>query len=508
MRSIKLTYLLLSVAGMSLLLAMTFRYGAGISPDSVGYIAVARNVAAGRGMLTYSGEPMVMQPPLYPLLLAAGQMMFGMDPLTFSWVLNAIIFGLIIYFTGLYFSRSLENLLAFWGTLFVMISPPLIMVSHMAWTEPLFILCIVLSLYLLNDDPVVFGKMKLCLLVVLAAAASCTRLIGITIVPAYSLCIVLFDRGNRIKVRVLKALLFSGISLVPISLWVVRTKWLTGTLFGPRGASFYTLGSNCSKMLNTILLWYLPDGLIYSRYVLIILSLVAGIALGFALAAQRFNWRKLLSACGPSVLFGCAYTGLLLLTSIRTAYDPINYRLMSPVFIPLTFVILIILREVLASFPRSATVRYFLWLVAAFLFVEPLVATVHHVSECREFGGYGYNSEKWGQSELIGYLIRNQAHFAGRTIYSNIPDAVYILAGLPAKMAPSKHMYNSPDTVNTPSNINGTWPCEDSVYLVWFYNGGRSYVFSFDELQKSSHLLTFANLQDGSVSMVNRLTVE
>ncbi|MFA6234263.1 MAG: hypothetical protein WC824_08770, partial [Bacteroidota bacterium] len=77
----RLLLVLLALLGAALVLISTSNYGAGLTPDSVGYIGAARHIIAGDGVLSFDGHHLVVQPPLYPALLAIVGGLFGMDPL-------------------------------------------------------------------------------------------------------------------------------------------------------------------------------------------------------------------------------------------------------------------------------------------------------------------------------------------------------------------------------------------------------------------------------------------
>jgi hypothetical protein len=55
--------LILSTLGVVLVLLCTSRYGVGILPDSVDYLAAAQNLVLGEGLRTYDGSPYVGRPP-------------------------------------------------------------------------------------------------------------------------------------------------------------------------------------------------------------------------------------------------------------------------------------------------------------------------------------------------------------------------------------------------------------------------------------------------------------
>ena len=148
----KLSLVLLALVGAVFVLLSTSRYGAGLSPDSVGYIGIARNLIKGAGFRSYNGNLTVKWPPLYPALLALVGGVFGTDPLLLVNDVNALIFGLIVYVGGVLTFKHFSSFpaLAFVGTLAILVSRPLFAVSVMAWTESRF-LFFVLQILILAD---------------------------------------------------------------------------------------------------------------------------------------------------------------------------------------------------------------------------------------------------------------------------------------------------------------------------------------------------------------------
>ena len=139
---------LVAVVGIAILMFSTRNYGAGLSPDSVNYIAVARNLNSGAGLVMLDDSPLLVWPPLYPALLALLGNVFEKDPLPVANVVNALLFGLIVYTGGVLTFRHFSSFpaLGLAGTLAFLVSIPIFAVSVMAWTEPLFILFVNLSL--------------------------------------------------------------------------------------------------------------------------------------------------------------------------------------------------------------------------------------------------------------------------------------------------------------------------------------------------------------------------
>ena len=145
---VKALIAILGFIGTIAVVFLTSRYGAGVAPDSVYYISVARHIADGTGFIGYDGFNFVLQPPLYPLLLAAIKIIFSLDPLVSAGYLNAILLGLIVYLSGLFLLKYLKSaLLTVTGTAYILISFVFVQNFLIALSEPLFILFILPFFY-------------------------------------------------------------------------------------------------------------------------------------------------------------------------------------------------------------------------------------------------------------------------------------------------------------------------------------------------------------------------
>ena len=139
------------IMGVIIILLGTSLYGIGISPDSVNYISCSKNIIAGNGMVTYSGDSFSGWPPLYPLILAAIGSTTGIDPIVSIKYLHAVVFGLIIVLSSRLFVLYVKSTaIIMFGIFFVLFSLPIVSISLMAWSEPLFILLLVIFLVYLQ----------------------------------------------------------------------------------------------------------------------------------------------------------------------------------------------------------------------------------------------------------------------------------------------------------------------------------------------------------------------
>jgi len=256
----KLLLGVLVLAGVGLVLIATHWYGAGLSPDSVGYIGTARNIASGAGAVSYDGSPLIVQPPLYPMLLAIVNIILGIDPLAAAPFVNACLFGLLVYLSGWLIFKFLKSsfLLAFVGTAFLLVSVAPVEVSLMAWSELLF-MCFVL-LYLINFRSYQEeGETRSVVLLALSVALAClTRYIGAVLIPVGVISILLFRRDD-LKTRIRHLSLFVPISALPLTAWAVRNYLASGTAFGSRTSSIFSLSQNSTLAFDTFLKWFVPE---------------------------------------------------------------------------------------------------------------------------------------------------------------------------------------------------------------------------------------------------------
>jgi len=510
----KLPLTVLSLIGTVFILLATRNYGAGLSPDSVGYIATARQIVSGIGAVTYDGTPLTVQPPLYPVLLATFDYVFRIDPLLSAHIVNAVLFGLIVYLSGVLFLKLLKSsvTLAFFGTVSILVSIPLVQVSLMAWSEPLFI-CFVLLYLIFSESYLEKADTTSLLLLSLSVALAClTRYIGVILIFTGIVSILVFCR-NSLRVKIRHLILFVSISAFPIGMWVIRNYFLSGTLFGPRASSIFTLSQNLAFTLSTLLSWYIiPKRISEHSPTLIFLSLVLlSATVGFlANLIIRGNWSKVrtfLSEMRVLLLFTIAYVGFLVISSTTTAYDRIGDRLLSPVFVPLTLILLFLASKILMSpkkwLPPKGVNILLAVAIVMWLLYSSIVATRSIVNAMSH--GIGYSGESWKSSQTIEYLRQNQALVSECVvIYSNAPDALYVLANLTARMSPEKTHYNSPEIVQDISSLRKSWPEESNSCLVWFDKIDRKYLFTVDELQAVANMQLIIRTEDGAVYSVAR----
>ena len=427
----RLVLAVLGLIGFGAVLFATNRYGAGLSPDSVGYVATARSMAAGTGIESHGGRPLVVQPPFYPAILAAIDLALGVDPLSSAHIVNALLFGLIVYLGGLLALKHLSSsrALALVGTLAIVFSSPLFRVATWAWSEPLFVLLVLLAVIFAHSYLAGGGVTSLALFSLSAALSCLTRYIGVTLILWGALAILLFHRRG-FKRRLAHVSLFVFISALPVGLWLIRNYAVSSTLFGQRAGSASGLSENFALLFSSLLSWYVPGGIAGRSSILTVASAGVGIFAAFGL---RDGWQGVkagLRQTRPLILLVFVYLLFLAVSSSVAAYDPIDDRLLSPVYVPLTLFLLILLQALVDPYRRRFSKRLvdsFLAIGISVWLVFSIRSTVLSVADLNS-NGQGYSGRVWKDSETVRYLVQHRALGSGSMLYSNGPDVSYILA--------------------------------------------------------------------------------
>lgn len=491
-----------SLLAAGLVLFSTQTFGVGLSPDSIEYIASARNIAHGLGVTGLQGSPVLVQPPLYPLLLAGVQIVSGIDPAISANLVNTVFFGMIVFLTGLLIRKYVRSMtVAVLGTLLTACFSPLVLISQMAWTEPLFVVSSLAFFYFVAEYLAAPRFWRLCILSLMVGLACLTRYIGVTLAATGGIVLLGFQlqRRESLKTTASVGVLFVLVGLGPLIVWLFRNWDLSGTLFGPHAPSMFTLRAELSATFSTFRSWF-PSGSLWIAAVLYMAALA--ILLGIV---QKRDLRVPFLTLLPLEVFWLIYVVFLIITSTTTAFDRIDTRLLSPVAVP-TLLILLGFGSSAVELPgkRRPYARLF-----SVLFVGGLVAlwawhlhTTFDLIQTARQSGIGYSSERWSQDSLVRYLQGHRVteHCA---VYSNDVSAVYYHLGIIPRMMPLKTYYNSPAPASDPALLQGQWPPDDCAFLVWFRDN-RSQYYTLNELRAFTTLDAVVTFGDEGLYTISK----
>ena len=198
MRAARLILLGLLLVYPVVVIVLATSSGILLSQDSVSYLASARAVGAGSGLISFDGQPLTLFPPGLPLLLGAVEG-FGGSAETAAVMLNAACAALIVggtYGLGYLVLRSTGLSLTAAGV--VSLSAPFTYSFVWLWSEPLFTVLVMALLGLLAWS--VRSERSSWWIVIgaglLVGGAISVRYVGYVLLPAVGLGIWWTSRGS------------------------------------------------------------------------------------------------------------------------------------------------------------------------------------------------------------------------------------------------------------------------------------------------------------------------
>ncbi len=497
------TLLIVLIAGLGTanILVRTATYGPSVHIDAIASLSTALNFLAGEGWRDFTGEPLTLWPPLFPLLLAAGGWV-GIDLLEAGRWVNATAFGLTILAAGCWLRSNLRSQwLVLATTATISASLPLSHEAALCRTDSLFVLFALLALMQLADFLNRRTNASLWWAAVCTALAAITRYPGVALICTGVLLLVSLARLKH-------TLVFGAISSVPLLAVLARNWAATRNLDLATGDRTNRSGQSFSDGLHQIVevfrAWIVPpstpDGFGYLLWP--VAGLVVWAAGAVVVRAGRgvgTDGKSLAFGLGPALPFG-VFTGIYPVFMVAvvpfTVGQTIDGRYLLPIYVPLLLTAALLLDRFLSSKTAGwrLAVRYGL---AALV----VLATLVHVGFSADrnlrltarayvagyYHAYNYNTSYWEQFETLNYLRDNQIE--GR-IYTNY----------------SKHLTWFWDWTATPGkhrHIPRTrwWTeIEAGSHIVWSYDHRRDlHGYDNTDLRVLPGVEVVAELADGVV---------
>ncbi|TDW96835.1 hypothetical protein [Dinghuibacter silviterrae] len=387
---------LLALSGFILILSSL--PGIGISADSITYTSVSRNLNHGGVLRSFDRDVFVDFPVGYPLFLATLQKITGLDPIKFALFLNAIMLaGITFTVTQLLKREGIDRKGQLLLGACVVASPALLEVYEMLWSETLFIVLIVWFI-------AASQKGSFWMMVVAAGLSAVVRYAGVTLIATGAL-IILWDRGFK------KAVLYGLAAGTPLALNLVRNQLISGTVTGDRQKNLLSLWTHLQRFGGVLCEWAPP----LNRWPV----LYAPITLLFIAALIAIWKRKKGSLTTICVTFTGIYTVFILGTSMLTAYESLDTRLLSPLFIPA------LLGIGGTIYKRTGPIPIIILLVVGIMadatyITHPGIAYKRYVR---------YDIQTLRQSPTLEFINTHPDIVDTNTsVYTNAPDILYLLS--------------------------------------------------------------------------------
>lgn len=431
-------------------------HGAGLSDDSLDYLMTAGNLLKSGVFLQSNTLPITytLWAPLYPVAVSWISHL-GISVEEAARLISVASFALLMYplwFLGL---KTGNRIVGCGACVIALVFFPFWYVTSMALSEPLFILfstaaVFFITVYISKKEP---RTSWLILSAFFASLAILTRYIGIVIILACVICIVIRHRTD-IRGVIRKSLLYLLLSGVPAGLWLIRNYLHTRAWFGhDKGVSDFQVGYYSLAALKTIRENIFGPSSFLSPWVIVgVGALVISCLAVYRIWLEDNRLDVLLPdtislrCCIPVALVVVGYLGALVISkSVWKLIDPINTRLVTPVYpflIVLVLALLVYLAGKVSAARRKPAVLAVIGIIGVFAILQ-VPGSVAWSESIRDGQGYA-NIHFESESPLVQWVKTNVS--SSEAILSTDLSNLYFdyKYRIPADMYPRLYLFGKP----------------------------------------------------------------
>ena len=484
--------LLAAIAGFGLIQLLSRHGGIGLSPDSIVYLSTAQNIHDHGLINDYTNQPMMDFPAFYPIFLSGLIFLTGKSVVAFGPILDGVLFGAVIWLCGWMMDRfSRPSRWYKWTVLlFILLSPCLLEVYSMIWSETLFLLLSELFMIGCHHYFQRHSITTLLLLAVIAGLSCVTRYAGVSIIAMGGLLMLCDGRLPWVP-KIGRILLFGVVAILFPALNLYRNWHVTNTLTGYREKAIRSLGANLHDF-GIVLCDWLP--FFNGRYAwatciaLLFILLITGIFL-FRLVRKRnfFSYDTI------GISYFVTYTIFILFTASVSRFQQLDSRLLSPLCIPWLWGSTCWIPAVAGRIQlrrRKIGWAFVVLLAGGCFFYGECSAFQFNWSGIKYAGIPGYTEDTWQQSATMAYVKAHKAELEhGGTIYSSATDGLWFLAQMPAELMP--HM-------ETQEDIDYMMR-EDHFTVIWFDDSVNTDLIDVNFIRKYKQLVGELHFNDGAI---------
>ena len=482
--------LIAAAIGFYVIYLYTKYSGVGISPDSIMYASTATNMQAHGTMLTFTKTPLVFFPIFYPSFLTVIQFISRVDPIAAGAVINEFLFAGVIFTTGWILQKFITHSRIYkWLILVaIILSPGLLEVYTYLWSETLFILE-VLFFIIAYWHYLKTHTIKALLFVATISAISCiTRYAGVPIIGTGCL-LILLDSELAIRKKIVHILIYGSVSISLLIGNLFLNSINTGLSTGTREPSITPFFKNLYLVGTVICDWgsLSKDAYPYATLLagVILLSLIG--ILAWKVYKKRVN-----SYENIVIAFAIVYGLFIVISASISRYEPINNRLLSPIFIPLVIALTSWVPDVVRLVKSKA--KYVLATIAVVMMLAFEYASYQtdwqRYDDENDYGVPGYSDDDWNKSEFVTYLKHHKNLFKPDVpVYSDANEAVYLFTGLSSELVP--HKFFQKDVQK--------FYAKKQFYLIWFDNLSNTELLGLTDILNHKKLVKIGGTKEGEI---------
>lgn len=485
--------LLAAITGFIIIQVLCGYGGVGVSPDSVVYISTAQNIHDHGVINDFTNMPVMDFPVFYPIFLSGIIFLTGGKAvLAFGPILDGLLFGALIWLCGWMMDRfALRSRWYKWTILlFIVLSPCLLEIYSMIWSETIFLLLSVLFMIGCHRYFRTHSIGSLLLIAFIAALACVTRYAGICLVATGGLLMVCDGRLRWGRRKLGHMILYGLVSVSFLALNLYRNLRLTQTLTGYREKGLTPFSENLHHFGSVLCDW-LP--FFNERYgaasfvALVSLLLITGIFV-FRLVRRVDFFSYDTIAISLFIVYGT----FILYTATVSRFQELDSRLLSPLFLPWLWGSTIWIPAVLRrAGPVWKKVGLAGAIGAAGCFLWGEIQTYQENWEGIHFAGIpGYTENQWQRSETMAYVRSHKDRFQSPgTVYSNAFEGLWFLAGVKSDLIPHKDI---PDDIRYMMKSH-------FFIVVWFNDADNSDLIDMDYIRSQKPLVEELDFNDGTI---------
>lgn len=479
-----------AIAGFCIIIFLSRHGGIGVSPDSVFYMSVAENLCTHHELKDFSQLTLVDFPAFYPFFLQFVMLITGLKPLLFGPWLNAFLFGLVIYLCGTMMNRFSFRHRWYKPAMLscIVLSPSLQEIYSMIWSETLFIVLLLLLMMSLYHYYRLRSLRWLLTLGLLSGLAFITRYAGISFVITVGF-LLLVSPGLPLRRRLLHLLVFAPVSAVLPAINLMHNVRASGTLTGYREEALRGLWDNLSDAGLVFDDW-LPF-LKHYPAVAPVVAILLITAFGLTWLWRLWRNRQFDSYENIATGFFLSYTLFMVISASLSRYQPLDNRLLCPVFIPMLWGIggWLMQATQTAGRRKKTAIAASLLFFACFQY-DQVSEDLSTWTDIRYAGIPGYTEDQWRKSATVQYIQKNKSLFRyGFGLYSNAHDAIWFFTGMKAELLPHNDF---------PKDVK-QFLDEKHCYVVWFDDGYNPDLVGLEFITQVKKMRLLAKLEDGAV---------
>ena len=522
---VKIIFMLTGFFGFFLIILITSDRSIGITQDSAGYLAGARNIIDHKGLiLLYDslGNPLITWvpwrdnevlhlfpwPPFFPLILSILGFM-KLDLVQAGRFLNAALFGANVFLITFIIKKYLKSIfLMILAAIILLTSRNLISIHSNLWSEPLFIflslLGFVFLFYFLENTKILFLLVSSSFF----SLAFFTRTIGVILIAVIAIAILLYS-DLKIRDKLIYSFISILIIILPFSIWTLYNKLVYGIstlefIFHPLPLKY------SANILNTISLWVMPDKtpskiriILISILIIAVTSISSYIALKNKKRHIDKDYRLNSKIIGIFLFFILFY--FIALYIARYFFDAQislgDSRILILLLISIFIVFLFFLKRLLDFYSNRENIKILIYVFCGFLIATSFFNT-NIFALYRT--GQKYTHKNWYYSETIKELKEFQQ--IKNPIYTNEPAAVYLFLGRGSVLLPIKHNTHTDRT--NPNYQRDLYEIKEEIKekdgILVFFDSGWGDFPKENEINLDYGFYLYKDTSDGAIYRVKK----